>query len=129
MSSSSSSFLALKTKKTKTKQRHPPPGENRERNQRIRSCPLCLQSRIMTAGCRTGCVKALPSGSYRVWKVVTLKARWGGKHSPFPQYPAGFGPAQLEPAHPAQPAGRPSERIQASESTKHTLNGTPRKHL
>lgn len=77
---------------------------------------------------QTYSVKYLRSDSYRVWKVMMLKARWGGKRSLFPQYPAGFGLTRPEPAHPAQPAGHPDKRIQACESLN-TLSSTLQMHL
>lgn len=60
--------------------------------------------------------KYLISYSYRVWKVMMLKAHWGGEHSLFPQYPASFGLTQAVPAHPAQPSGHPDKRIDVCES-------------
>lgn len=114
-----------------------PKQQNRKRNQGIRSCKLCLQNRIISChvywylDCnryQTYSVKYLMSDSYRVWKVMMLKARWGGKPSLFPQYPAGFGLTRPEPAHPAQPEGHPDKRIKACESLN-TLSRTAQAHL
>lgn len=114
MSSSSSSFLAMMAKKT----------ERTEKGSRGLDLAHCVfRTELTDATCsdtladqnclksQTHSVKYLTSDSYQVWKVMMLKARWGGKRSLFPRYPAGFGLTRPEPAHPARPAAHPGKRI------------------
>lgn len=131
MSSSSSSFLAIMAKKT----------ERTEIETRGLDLAYCVfRTELTDATCsdtlpdqnclksQTHSVKNLTSDSYQVWKVMMLKARWGGKRSLFPRYPAGFGLTRPEPAHPAPPAAHPGKRIEVCKSLK-TLSRTPQAHL